>query len=310
MLALIGIVLVFVAVFGGYILESGNPYVLMQPAELLIIGGAAAGMVMVANPPSVIRRMAHGILSAFRPPAYTRALFLERLRMLYEMFMFARRAGITELEQDAEEPTRSRIFSNYPGFLADRAACGFVCDSLRILVIGATTPYDLDRLMDLDIEVQRRGHHQPVTALTGVADSLPGLGIVAAVLGVVITMEAIGGSPDKIGPKIAAALVGTFLGIFLCYGVVGPLAARLEHLNEGRTQLLQVLRTGMVSFAYGASPILAVEYARRSIPVEQRPSFTEMESNIRRSARIPTVAVPGASDPAAQEGHVVQPASA
>ncbi|MBZ5586740.1 MAG: flagellar motor stator protein MotA, partial [Acidobacteriia bacterium] len=252
MLALVGIALVFAAVFGGYILESGNPYVLLQPAELLIIGGAATGIVLVANPLSVIRKMARGVARVFRPPPYTCASLLERLRMLYEVFAFAQRAGIIEMEQDFEDPARSRIFSRYPEFVADPACC-FVCDSLRMLVIGATTPYDLDRLMDLDIEVQRRGGQQPVSGLSAMADSLPGLGIVAAVLGVVITMEAIGGEADKVGQKIAAALVGTFLGILLCYGVVGPLAARLEHLNELRTQFLQVLRVGIISFARGAS---------------------------------------------------------
>ena len=230
--------------------------------------------------------------------------------MMYQFLNKVRKEGLLSVEMDVEKPAESAIFKSNPDFLNNHHARDFVCDTLRTAITGGVEPFEMDQMMELDMEVHHHDATQPVSALATVADALPGLGIVAAVLGVVITMEAIGGSPDKIGSKIAAALVGTFLGIFLCYGVVGPLAARLEHLNEGRTQLLQVLRTGMVSFAYGASPILAVEYARRSIPVEQRPSFTEMESNIRRSARIPTVAVPGASDPAAQEGHVVQPASA
>jgi len=150
--------------------------------------------------------------------------------------------------------------------------------------------------MDLDIEVQRRGRAEPVSALSSVADALPGLGIVAAVLGVVITMEAIGGSPETVGQKVAAALVGTFLGILLCYGVVGPIAARLEHLGEAETQFYQVLRIAIVSFARGASPILAIEYARRSIPEELRPSFTEMEISIKRDAKVPPVIKPGSPE--------------
>jgi chemotaxis protein MotA len=197
-----------------------------------------------------------------------------------------------ELEPDIEDSPNSRIFRNYPGFLRDRATRGFVCDSLRMCVIGVTTPHELDQLMDLDIEVQRRGRHEPVNALSTVADALPGLGIIAAVLGVVITMEAIGGPPEAIGQKVAAALVGTFLGILLCYGVVGPVAARLENLCETHTQFLQVLRIAIVAFARGASPILAVEYARRSVPVELHPSFTEMEITIKRDARIPNVPKP------------------
>jgi chemotaxis protein MotA len=287
MYALIGIAAVFAAVLGGFLLESGNLYVLLQPAELLIVGGAAAGIVMVANPPSVIHRMWRGCLAAFRPPPRTPPVFLRNLRMLYEIFCFIQRAGIMEFENDVEDPASSRIFSNHPEFLADPPTRDFVCDSLRILVVGVTTPGDLDQLMDLDIEVQRRGRQEPVAALHSVAEALPGLGIVAAVLGVVITMQSIGGAPEATGQKVAAALVGTFLGILLCYGVVGPVASRLEKLGETEVHLLHVLRIAIVAFARGASPILAVEYARRSVPVELRPSFLDMEITIKRDARIP-----------------------
>ncbi len=161
-----------------------------------------------------------------------------------------------------------------------------------MLVVGVTTASELDQLMELDIEAQRRGRQEPVTALHAVADALPGLGIVAAVLGVVITMQAIGGAPELIGQKVAAALVGTFLGILLCYGVVGPVAARLQSLGETEAQLLHVLRISIVAFARGASPILAVEYARRSVPVELRPSFQDMEISIKTEAKIPSVPHP------------------
>ena len=290
MLALIGILLVFAAVLGGFIVEKGNPWVLMQPAELLIIGGAATGIILVSNPPAVIRKMAHGVLLTFRPPRRGTETFLRHLRMLYEIFVYSQRAGgIMQLENDVDDPDRSRIFSNHPDFLRDRGTREFICDSLRMLVIGVTTPHELDQLMDLDIEVQRRGRHDPVNALSAVAEALPGLGIVAAVLGVVITMGALGAAPETIGEKVAAALVGTFLGILLCYGVVGPLAARLESLSETQAQFQQVLRVAMVSWARGASPILAIEYARRSIPPELRPTFEEMESSIKRDAMIPPV---------------------
>ena len=293
MLALLGIAVVLLAVFGGFLMEKGNPYVLMQPAELLIVVGAAIGIVVVANPPAVMRKMASGAFAAFRSPVHTSRSFLRYLRMLYEVFAFVQRAGIVALEDDVEDPAKSRIFSNYPEFLKDQTTRDFVCDSLRMLVIGVTTPHELDQLMDLDIEVQRQGRHEPVNGLSTVADALPGLGIVAAVLGVVITMEAIGGAPETVGEKIAAALVGTFLGIFGCYGVVGPVAARMENMSGTETQFLQVLRIAIVAFARGSSPILAVEYARRSIPAELRPSFLEMEITIKRDARIPAVPKPG-----------------
>jgi len=292
MLALAGILLVFLAVFGGFLLERGNPYVLMQPAELLIVVGAAIGITLLANPPGIIRRTCCASRSIFRPPRHTPESFLRYLRLLYEVFGFAQRAGLAQLENDIEDPGASPIFANYPEFLDDPAARSFICDSLRMLVIGVTTAPELDRLMELDIAVQQRGRREPVAALGALADALPGLGIVAAVLGVVITMEAIGGAPETVGQKVAAALVGTFLGILLCYGVIGPAAARLEHVNDAHAQFLQVLRTAIVAFARGASPILAIEYARRSIPEELRPSFIDMEISIKRDARIPPVPRP------------------
>ena len=287
MLAIIGIVVVFAAVFGGYLLERGNPYVLMQPAEMLMVVGAAAGIILVANPPAVIRKMRHGLAVILHAPPHTRESFQQHLLMLFEVFMYGQKAGIMSLEPDVEDPSKSRIFSRYQSFLRDEVTRSFVCDSLRMLVIGATSPSELDHLMALDIDVQQRGQREPVSALSAVADALPGLGILAAVLGVVITMQAIGGAPDTVGQKVAAALVGTFLGILLCYGVVGPAAARLDALGEQQTQFLEVLRAAVVSFARGSSPILAIEYARRSIPIERRPSFLELESTIRRQAKVP-----------------------
>jgi chemotaxis protein MotA len=304
MLALVGILLVFTAVLGGFLLERGNPWVLMQPAELLIICGSGIGIVLVANSPAVIRKMLRGIGLVFRPRTHDSQSFVRHLRMLYEIFVYAQRSGgIMQIESDVEEPGKSPIFANHPDFLRDRETRDFVCDSLRMLVIGVTTPHELSELMDLDIDIQRRGHHEPVNALSSVAEALPGLGIVAAVLGVVITMEAIGGAPETIGQKVAAALVGTFLGILLCYGVVGPLASRLEGLSDSHAQFLQVLRIAIVAFARGSSPILAIEYARRSIPAEVRPSFVDMETSLRRDAKIP--AIPKMDGSANREGEDV-----
>jgi chemotaxis protein MotA len=300
MLALLGITLVFGTVLGGYLLEKGNIWALLQPAELLIIGGSAIGIILVANSPAVIRKMINGLRETFQSPKHTRESYLLHLRMLFEVFSFARRSGGTmALEDDVEEPDSSRIFSNYPDLLKDRVTLDFFLDSLRMLVLGAGTANELDHLMDVDIDIQHRGRHEPVRALSSIADALPGLGIVAAVLGVVITMQSIGGSPELIGEKVAAALVGTFLGILLCYGVVGPIASRLDARCEAHTHHLQVLRTGTVAFARGTSPILAVEAARRSIPIELRPGFSEMQITVRREARIPSIQVPAAASSAA-----------
>ena len=305
MLAFVGVVSVFLAVLGGYLLEKGNPWVLLQPAELLIVVGAATGTILIANRPSLIRKMLAGARDAFVAPPHGRESLLRHLRMLYEVFGFVQRAGIAAMENGIDVPEKSQIFTRYPEFLRDRATRDFICDSLRMMVIGATAPHELDQLMDLDIDVQRRGWHEPVIALHTVADSLPGLGIVAAVLGVVITMEAIGASPETVGQKVAAALVGTFLGILLCYGVVGPVASRLESLGEEHAQFLQVMRVAICSFVRGSSPILSIEYARRSIPVESRPSFAELETTIRRDAKIPPAPKPQGSEASAESGHHV-----
>ncbi|HLK47590.1 MAG TPA: flagellar motor stator protein MotA [Bryobacteraceae bacterium] len=305
MLAVVGILVVFGAVFGGYLIEKGNPWVLLQPAELLIVGGAGVGIVLVANPPALIRKMISGAFAAFRETPCSRTSYLRTLRMLYEVFSFAQRGGAMALEPDVEDPQHSRIFSQYPELLKQPDTLRFLCDSLRMLVIGITTPQEIDHLMDLDIEVQGRSQHEPVNALSSVADALPGLGIVAAVLGVVITMEAIGGSPETVGQKVAAALVGTFLGILLCYGLVGPIAARLEIVGAARTHRLEMLRNAVVAFARGSSPILSVEYGRRSIPLEWRPPFEEMEITIRRDAKIPPV-----NPPPGSETHATQPTTA
>jgi chemotaxis protein MotA len=292
MLALLGIALVFAAVMGGYVLEKGNPYVLLQPAELLIVGGAAVGIILISHPPATIRKMIRGTLSVIFPRTPGRDTYLRGLRLLYEIFGYLQRAGALRLEPHVEDPASSEIFSQYPELLKDKAIMDFLRDSLRMIVIGATSPNEIDRLMDLDMEIRRRGQHEPVSALSSMADALPGLGIVAAVLGVVITMQTIGDQPQQVGEKVAAALVGTFVGILLCYGVVGPVASRLGSVGEAQNQYFQVMRTAIVAFTKGASPILALEYGRRSIPPECRPDFDEMETIIRREAKIPAAPPP------------------
>jgi chemotaxis protein MotA len=199
---------------------------------------------------------------------------------LYELLNKARKDGLMSLEGDVEEPDKSPIFSKSPKVLKDHHARDFVCDSLRMAITGVDA-FDLDQMLDLDLEVH---HHQaglPTAALGSMADSLPGLGIVAAVLGVVITMGALGGPPEEIGKKVAAALVGTFLGILLCYGFVGPLAANMVKISDDEHAYLYVLRVLMVSFLKGTAPIMAVEVARRAVPGHVRPSFKELEAACR-----------------------------
>lgn len=284
MLAILGIVVVFGAVVGGYLMEKGKILVLLQPAELVIIAGAAAGTVLVANPLHILRQILTGILAAFQPSRFTQARYLDSLKMLYELFDQARRGGLASLEAEVDNPEKGKTFTAHPAILKDHHVCDFICDTFRTMMVGGMEPFDLDQMLEGDLEMQHHEATVPVASLTTVADSLPGLGIVAAVLGVVITMGALGGPPEQIGHKVAAALVGTFLGILLCYGLIGPLASAMAKEADAERAYLQVLRVAMAAFNKGIPPILAVEVGRRSIPGHVRPKFQVVESTCRNRA--------------------------
>ena len=281
MFAIIGILVVFGAVAAGYLMEHGSLKVLMQPAELVIIGGAAIGTVLVANPLHILKKIAAGFGGVFGGSKFNKQRYLDTLKMMYGLLNKARKDGLVALEADIEDPSKSPILSKYPAFTKDHHIRDFVCDTMRMAVSGGVEPFDLDQMMELDMEVHHQGASQPVQALSAMADSLPGLGIVAAVLGVVITMGALGGPPEEIGHKVAAALVGTFLGILLCYGLVGPVAANMSKLSEDEHAYYHVLRVLISSYMKGAPPIMAVEVARRAIPGHVRPSFKEVEKTCR-----------------------------
>ena len=281
MFVIIGILIVISAIVGGYLMEHGNLKVLLQPAELLIIGGAAAGTVLIANPLHILKQIVGGVVGAFSGPKYTKATYLETLKMMYDLFGRARKEGLMALEADSDEPEKSPVFSKYPKFLKNHHALHFVCDSIRMAAGGGVEPFDMDQMMDLDMEVHHHSAAQPIGALSSTADSLPGLGIVAAVLGVVVTMGALGGPPEEIGHKVAAALVGTFLGILLCYGFLGPLAANMAKAVDEENAYYHVLRIVIVAFMKGTPPSVAVEFARRAIPGHVRPTFQEAEAHIK-----------------------------
>ena len=282
MFTVIGIVVVFGAILAGYLMEHGQLLVLFQPAEFIIIVGASLGTILIANPLPTAIRLLKDSLAVFKPDARSKAFYLENLKMLNDLFGYARKNGLTKLESDVDEPAKSPIFSKYRNFLSNGHAVHFICDTLRMYITAGVDPFDLDQMMELDMEVHHHEAQRPVSALTSTADALPGLGIVAAVLGIVITMGALGGPPEVIGRKVAAALVGTFLGILLCYGLFGPIAARMTSINEADAQYYHVVRVGILAFVRGSTPILAVEFARRAIPSSVRPSFSEMEATCRR----------------------------
>ena len=281
MFVIIGIVVVIGAILGGYLMEHGNLKVLIQPAELVIIGGAALGTVLIANPLYILKQIIGGLLGVFGSSKYGKSQYMKNLKMLYELFSRARKEGLMALETDSDNPEQSPVFSKYPKFLKDHHALPFVCDTIRMAAGGGIEPFDVDQMIESDMEVHHHDATTPVAALSTMADALPGLGIVAAVLGVVITMGALGGPPEEISHKVAAALVGTFLGILLCYGFIGPIAANMSKATEEEHAFYQVMRVVIVSFIKGSPPTIAVECGRRSIPGNVRPTFQELEKYIK-----------------------------
>jgi chemotaxis protein MotA len=298
MFAIIGIVIVFGSVIGGYLMEHGNLKVLVQPAELVVIGGAAIGTVLIANPLHILKQIVGGVVGVFGGSKFTKQRYLDSLKMMYELLNKARREGLMSLEADVEDPSKSPVLSKYPAFLKDHHVRDYFCDTMRMAISGVEA-FDLDQLLDLDMEVHHHGAGLPIASLSSMADSLPGLGIVAAVLGVVITMGALGGPPEEIGHKVAAALVGTFLGILLCYGLVGPLAASMQKIADDEAAYLHVLRVVMISFLKGTAPIMAVEFARRAIPGHVRPAFLEVEKHCKGGGGGDAAATPEAPAAAA-----------
>jgi chemotaxis protein MotA len=287
MFTIIGILVVFGAVVAGHLMEHGNMLVLVEPAELIIIGGAGIGTILIANPVHILKKLTGGITGTFKGSSYTQERYMQTLKMMYELFMRARKDGLMALETDSDNPEQSAIFSKYPNFLKDHHALACVCDSVRMASSGGIEPFDADQMIETDMDVHRHEAAQPVTALSTMADSLPGLGIVAAVLGVVITMGALGGPPEEIGHKVAAALVGTFLGILLCYGLIGPISQNMNKAAEDEHAYYQVLRVMIVAFMKGTAPSMAVEIGLRAIPGHVRPTFQAAEKRMKEKGDAP-----------------------
>ncbi|MES1258837.1 MAG: flagellar motor stator protein MotA [Acidobacteriota bacterium] len=284
MLPLAGILVVLFAVFGGFALENGELLPLIQPSELVIICGAACGTLLTANPLKLLRKLPRGIARVFRSGRLTRKFYVSTLVMLHAVFEFGRRNSAGSLEEQLDYPERSIVFIKHGAALRDPRALDFICDTLRLTTLGRIAPQELDTMLEQDQEARRQESIAPAGALIKLADALPGLGILSAVLGVVITMNSVRELPKVIGQKVGAALIGTFLGIFLSYGLVGPLAAHMERIGEAELQYYQILRTAVAAYARGMPVAIAIEFGRRSIPPELRPGFIEMERACRRAA--------------------------
>lgn len=281
MFSIIGIVVVLGAVAGGYAMAHGKFPVLFQPQELVVIFGAAFGALLVANPLPNVIALIKGLLGVLKGSPYNKNVYLEALKALSDVFNYGRKNGLQKLEADVENPKQSQLFSQHKIFTTNHHALDFVCDTLRTSIAGGISHFEIEQCMEADIDIMKHELEQPVGALTEVSDALPGMGIVAAVLGVVITMGSLGGPPEEIGEHVAAALVGTFMGILFCYGIFGPLASNMKKINDGEIEFMHFLRAGVSAFIKGAAPLLAVEMARRAIPPHVRPSFKEMEQKVK-----------------------------
>jgi chemotaxis protein MotA len=284
MFLIVGVLVVLGSVAGGYIWEGGHPLVLNQPAEFLIIGGSALGSLLIGTPLPVLMKMT-GQLGRFFRGRPSKAEYLDLLSMMYAMFKLTQQSGVMALESHCDDPVGSPILGQFPKFLANHHAVKFLTDSIKVIILGGVSPYDLEALMDEDLEVHHEEALKPAATLTKISDSLPGLGIVAAVLGVVITMQALDGPATEIGHKVGAALVGTFLGILMCYGFVGPIAQHMETFVEEDSRYLICIKTGLLAVYKGFAPAIAIEFARRVIPSEIRPDFDETEQYCRNAGR-------------------------
>lgn len=283
MFVIIGFAIVTVSIIGGYLLEHGNLSVLFQPAELLIIGGAAVGGFVVASPLKVIKAVFSATARMFSHKTRTKEDYMEALTLLNGIFYKIRQQGLVSIESDVDNPEESSLFRQYPGILKNHHAITFITDTLRTVMTTTIAPHELESLLDNELESHHEEALLPSQMLSFVADSLPGLGIVAAVLGVVITMGKINEPPAVLGHSVGAALVGTFLGVLLCYGYVGPMSKNLAHIVAEDMQYLNVLKVAMIAFiGGGAAPKVAVEFGRRVVPSSVKPPFTELEESFRQ----------------------------
>lgn len=281
MFVIIGIAIVLIAVLGGFAIEGGAFLVLMQYAEFMIIIGASAGALLISTPGKLLGKIFKKISGAFKKGKMTKATYLGLLKLMYELFQVGQKDGVIGLEQHVENPEKSKIFAKYSNVVSDKNILHFLTDTMRLLIVGGAEPFDLEGLMDADIETHHQEGSKPGMILQKIGDSMPGLGIVAAVLGIVITMQAIDGPPQEIGHKVAAALVGTFLGVLLSYGFVQPLATNIDISTEEESRMFEAIKAGVVAFAKGMQPLIAVEFARRTIFQDYRPSFREMENALK-----------------------------
>jgi chemotaxis protein MotA len=284
MLVLVGLVVVTISVFAGFALEGGPLPLLVQPVELMIIAGAALGTLLIGSSPAVLKQLIRQMLAAMKSSPYSKSLYLELLQLMYALLVKAKKNGLIALEKDLAAPASSPIFSAHPAILAHHEALEFICEALGMLVDGTMRPDDFEAVLDAHIETHHDEEVKAAALLQKVGDTLPGLGIVAAVLGIVITMQHVDGSPGEIGHHVAVALVGTFLGILLSYGYVQPMSANLEMQANAGGRFLRCIKNGFVAFSRGAPPLVAVEVARHVVFSDDRPDAEQLAEACRSLA--------------------------
>jgi len=281
MVIIIGAILIVACVLSGFAMVGGKISSLIHLNEFLVIGGAAIGSMIIMAPFSVLKDLLKNLIATLKGIPYSQKSYEDLFQALYELFMIGRKNGMIALEDHVNEPASSSIFSKYPSLAADKEAMTFICEALRPIIDGRIKAEELKPLLDIQLHKMDEEGHEPISVLTKVGDALPGFGIVAAVLGIVVTMGAIAGPVEEIGEKVGSALVGTFLGIFLAYGFVNPLATNMTFVHESRVAFLKCVSAGVVSFCTGAAPAMAIEISRRGVARNFRPDADELEQTLK-----------------------------
>ena len=281
MVVIIGCIIVIGSTLGGFVMAHGKISALVQPAEFVVICGAAFGALIIMSPIKVLKDLMAQLLGSLKGAPYNKQSYEDLLKALYELFLLGRRNGMIALEEHVTNPEASSIFSKYPSFVKNHHAIGFLCGGLRPIIDGKIKPDQLKLLLELELDASEDEHHRPISVLTKTADAMPGFGIVAAVLGIIVTMASINGPVELIGEHVASALVGTFLGILISYGFLNPLAVNLEFNGSSEMSFFRCMAASIVGFANGLAPIMAVEVARRGLSSDVKPSSEELEALVK-----------------------------
>src|SRR5579859_3140217 len=283
---IIGSVVVLACVIGGFVLEGGHVLALWHPTEILIIVGSALGAFLTSNPPKVCKAAFSGAIGFVKGPRYKRDDYVALLKLLYEILVKIRKEGLMAIEGDLEAKDGGAIFKNYPKIVADHHLMDFIRDCLRLMVAGSLDPHELESLLEQELEAHHHEAHAPAQAVQKVADAMPGFGIVAAVLGIVNTMSALDGADTAtIGHKVGAALVGTFLGILVSYGFIGPIASSMGHAANEEGRAFEVVKMALVASVRGYVPAVAIEFSRKLLVSELRPTFGDLEAQLKGKAK-------------------------